>query len=60
MAEIITEMHIDEAFDFISYKLDFLKTYNDIEIPDYHVAQPDKVRHVEILFCNNYQSRHLQ
>lgn len=44
MAEIITEMHIDEAFDFISYKLDFLKTYNDIEIPDYHVAQPDKVR----------------
>ena len=40
----ITEKHIDEAFELISYKLEFLKTYNDIEIPDHGLAQPDKVQ----------------
>ncbi|MHB8335819.1 MAG: hypothetical protein ACYDEE_00180 [Ignavibacteriaceae bacterium] len=44
MTEQITERHIDEAFDFSSYKLEFLKNYEHIDVPDFKTTKKDRVQ----------------
>ena len=45
MSEVVTKDHIDEAFDFSSYKLEFLKSYENIEIPkNLGMSKKDKMQ----------------